>query len=253
MSKLPTHGYAMHPPPEPSTPEPSAPSRFGARHKTILGCGGMLAIAFVLALIAAACSPGSGAEPVPAPTVTVTVTVTAQAAPPPSPTPSAALMPQAVGVSYADAAHRIEAAGGGAPQLASAYTDVDLPADPAAWLVCFQSPDEGVAVKAGETRVVVAAPDVKCPEKEGTRLRPEPAPAAPPAPTPEAKPKPEPRRTEDGGGGSGGSGTSGGGGAGGVQFGRSCSPVGASATTVDGRPAKCFMGKDGHARWGYRS
>lgn len=26
-----------------------------------------------------------------------------------------------------------------------------------------------------------------------------------------------------------------------------------TATTVDGRPAKCFMGKDGQARWGYNS
>ncbi|MFC9795462.1 PASTA domain-containing protein [Streptomyces sp. NPDC127584] len=58
-----------------------------------------------------------------------------------------------------------------------------------------------------------------------------------------------------GSGGSGGtSGTSGGSGGGsGVGFGQFCSPVGATATTSDGRPAKCFMGKDGAARWGYRS
>ncbi|WP_407656860.1 hypothetical protein [Lentzea atacamensis] len=39
--------------------------------------------------------------------------------------------------------------------------------------------------------------------------------------------------------------------AGGVQFGQYCSPVGATTRTSDGRPAKCYMGKDGKARWGY--
>lgn len=39
----------------------------------------------------------------------------------------------------------------------------------------------------------------------------------------------------------------------GVQFGYACSPVGALGITGDGRPAKCFMGKDGRARWGYDS
>ncbi|MFJ5135945.1 hypothetical protein [Streptomyces sp. NPDC088707] len=56
-------------------------------------------------------------------------------------------------------------------------------------------------------------------------------------------------------GSSGGtSGASGGSGSGsGVRFGQFCSPVGATATTSDGRPARCFMGKDGAARWGYHS
>ncbi|WP_159026515.1 hypothetical protein [Streptomyces vietnamensis] len=38
-----------------------------------------------------------------------------------------------------------------------------------------------------------------------------------------------------------------------VQFGYACSPVGALGTAEDGRPAKCFMGKDGRRRWGYDS
>ncbi|MFG2197093.1 hypothetical protein [Streptomyces sp. NPDC048639] len=38
-----------------------------------------------------------------------------------------------------------------------------------------------------------------------------------------------------------------------VQFGYACSPAGALGTAEDGRPAKCFMGKDGRARWGYDS
>ncbi|WP_314612475.1 hypothetical protein [Streptomyces stackebrandtii] len=38
-----------------------------------------------------------------------------------------------------------------------------------------------------------------------------------------------------------------------VQFGYACSPVGALGTVEDGRPAKCFMGKDGRRRWGFDS
>lgn len=39
----------------------------------------------------------------------------------------------------------------------------------------------------------------------------------------------------------------------GIQFGYACSPVGALGNAKDGRPAKCYMGKDGRARWGYDS
>ncbi len=39
----------------------------------------------------------------------------------------------------------------------------------------------------------------------------------------------------------------------GIQFGYACSPVGALGIAEDGRPAQCFMGKDGRARWGYDS
>lgn len=39
----------------------------------------------------------------------------------------------------------------------------------------------------------------------------------------------------------------------GIQFGYACSPVGALGIAKDERPAKCFMGKDGRARWGYDS
>lgn len=38
-----------------------------------------------------------------------------------------------------------------------------------------------------------------------------------------------------------------------INFGRHCAPVGARGTTLDGRPAKCFLGRDGRARWGYDS
>ncbi|MFF1263862.1 hypothetical protein ACFVZT_44580 [Streptomyces sp. NPDC058321] len=39
----------------------------------------------------------------------------------------------------------------------------------------------------------------------------------------------------------------------GIQFGYACTPVGALGNAKDGRPAKCYMGKDGRARWGYDS
>ncbi|GGL03326.1 hypothetical protein [Streptomyces flaveus] len=54
-------------------------------------------------------------------------------------------------------------------------------------------------------------------------------------------------------GSSGTSGESSSGGEPGIQFGYACSPVGTLGTAEDGRPAKCFMGKDGRARWGYDS
>ncbi|MFZ4266598.1 hypothetical protein [Streptomyces arboris] len=40
---------------------------------------------------------------------------------------------------------------------------------------------------------------------------------------------------------------------GGIQFGYACSPVGALGNAGDGRPAECFVGRDGRARWGYDS
>jgi len=39
----------------------------------------------------------------------------------------------------------------------------------------------------------------------------------------------------------------------GIQFGSACAPVGALGVDVEGRPAECFMGSDGQARWGYDS
>ncbi|WP_329377661.1 PASTA domain-containing protein [Streptomyces sp. NBC_01351] len=242
MPTLPTYDQHIQPPP----PPPQDPGKFTAKQKTALSISAMCTVLFTPLFIAAACSPLPPPSPAPAPTVTVTVT--AQAPQPTSPAPAPALMPQAVGATFTDAVRQIEAVGGGAPQSASAYTDVEVPADHATWKVCFQTPDKGAPVKPGETRLVLAAPDVKCPDKEGTRLTPEPVPAPPPAP----KPEPTPDTDEGSTSSSGGSGSSGGGTTG-VGFGRSCSPVGATATTADGRPAKCFMGKDGKARWGYNS
>ncbi|MFI0826353.1 PASTA domain-containing protein [Streptomyces roseolus] len=137
--------------------------------------------------------------------------------------------------------------------------------------VCRQQPEAGIEVPV-TTRVDLwlIAPGASCAEPSPT---PKPTPKPKPKPKPKADPKPtygagsgsgtasepEPPRprpsrdsTAEEGGTTGGSGT-GTGTASGVGFGQFCSPVGATATTADGRPAKCFRGKDGAARWGYRS
>ncbi|MEJ8662325.1 hypothetical protein [Streptomyces sp. MS1.AVA.4] len=70
---------------------------------------------------------------------------------------------------------------------------------------------------------------------------PEPLPAVTQTETPPDLPGPESTHTPDTGAQDG------------IQFGYACSPVGALGNAEDGRPAKCFMGKDGRARWGYDS
>ncbi|MGW0822565.1 hypothetical protein [Streptomyces sp. NPDC002845] len=68
--------------------------------------------------------------------------------------------------------------------------------------------------------------------------------------TEEAEEPDAPKAEEDDNGGTGGRDFDG---QVGIQFGYACSPVGALGIAEDGRPAKCFMGKDGRARWGYDS
>ncbi|MFF9124021.1 hypothetical protein ACF09J_12060 [Streptomyces sp. NPDC014889] len=142
------------------------------------------------------------------------------------------------------------------------------------WRVCRQQPEHDTEVATGtQTDLWLIGPGDPC-----VKPSPKPKPKPKPQPKPKPKPKPQPRPhpqpsygTTTGGGstsrgsstGSDGStgggsptgsgGSTGGGGQAGIQFGQYCSPVGAVATTTDGRPAKCFMGKDGRARWGYNS
>ncbi|MEW2636353.1 PASTA domain-containing protein [Streptomyces sp. NPDC048389] len=141
------------------------------------------------------------------------------------------------------------------------------------WTVCRQQPAADTEVS-DSTQVDqwLIGPGDPCTE---------PSPRPKPKPKPKPKPRPEPSHVTTSGGGStggttggsssgastsggssssgstsgGSSSTSGGstGGQSGIQFGQFCSPEGAIATTFDGRPAKCFMGKDGKARWGYNS
>ncbi|MFE4695969.1 hypothetical protein ACFRIC_02645 [Streptomyces sp. NPDC056738] len=144
------------------------------------------------------------------------------------------------------------------------------------WRVCRQRPEPDREVTPStRADLWLIGPDDSC-----AKPSPKPSPKPKPKPKPKPEPKPKPRAggtsgsTTTGGtsGGSGGggstggssggsSGTSGGstgstgstGGGSGIGFGQYCSPVGATATTADGRPAKCFMGRDGRARWGYNS
>ncbi|MFE1347754.1 hypothetical protein [Streptomyces sp. NPDC058757] len=150
------------------------------------------------------------------------------------------------------------------------------------WEVCRQQPEAGIDAPV-TTRVDLwligpgtsciapgPSPSPKPQPKPKPRSKPGSAPGAQPTSKPQPHTRPSRGSTSDGGGSGGGhdgsgddgssggsdttGGTSGGTGTGsGVGFGRFCSPVGATATTADGRPAACFMGKDGAARWGYRS
>ncbi|MET9607795.1 hypothetical protein ABZZ17_22445 [Streptomyces sp. NPDC006512] len=155
-------------------------------------------------------------------------------------------MPKVVGLAFARASEVLRPLGLRAVEARSAYTDVTLPGAVDEWTVCFQDPREDQEVTYPGNRTAhlsLTAPGTPCPGRENTELRPD--------PDPDPDPDPAPAPPKRGGSSSGGS--SGGGGQAGVQFGRFCSPVGARATTGDGRPAKCFMGKDGRARWGYGS
>ncbi|MEU0990790.1 excalibur calcium-binding domain-containing protein [Streptomyces sp. NPDC005953] len=85
-NQYPPQPYAPTPP-----PAPGGGTSLDGKRKTLYGCGGMVAIAFVLALIVAACAPDEvvKTKAVPGPTITVTRTVTA---PPPTP-PATATTP----------------------------------------------------------------------------------------------------------------------------------------------------------------
>ncbi|MEU6823410.1 hypothetical protein ABZ921_22475 [Streptomyces atriruber] len=119
----------------------------------------------------------------------------------------------------------------------------------------------GDLVTGGDLTRPTAAPTVTVtvtvtvtPKATATRTsEPKPEPKASPTPSPTATPTRSRPATGGGGDGDDDHRNGGGGGRPAVGFGRSCAPVGALATTLDGRPAKCFMGRDGHARWGYDS
>jgi uncharacterized membrane protein YgcG len=187
------------------------------------------------------------------------------------------LMPGLVGERFDDASRALDDRGLDLVDAIHAHTGERLDEggsqDLADWQVCRQRPEAGSEVST-TTRpdLWLTGPGVSCTE-------PSPSPKPSQKPKPEPKPRPQPSYGATGGGsGAGGTGagpssgtgsgnggsssgsgssTGGSGGAGGglagVQFGQYCSPVGATATTGDGRPAKCFMGRDGQARWGYNS
>ncbi|MEU6422139.1 PASTA domain-containing protein [Streptomyces spiralis] len=187
--------------------------------------------------------------------------------------PRRAVMPDLVGDRYDDASRALDDLGLDGVIVLHAHTGKrldDEPKDMADWRVCRQQPQPDTEVETW-TRIelwLIGSGD-PCAEPS-----PKPEPKPKPKPKPKSKPRPRPSYgTASGGGTSTGSstgsvggstsgGSSGGSGGGtggsggsqaGVQFGQYCSPVGATAVTADGRPAKCFMGKDGNARWGYNS
>ncbi|MFJ8903654.1 hypothetical protein ACIRG8_01400 [Streptomyces sp. NPDC102359] len=193
--------------------------------------------------------------------------------------PGRIVMPDLVGTPFGEASDTLDGLGVRNVLALHAHTGGRLfegERDLDDWPVCRQDPeaDSETTVNAF-VRLWLIGPGEPCAEPSPT-----------PTPTPEPKPKPKPEPKPAPGGGSGGSSTggdsgesdgtsstsgggstggssssggtsggsgSGGGGQAGIGFGQFCSPVGATATTADGRPAKCFMGKDGQARWGYNS
>jgi beta-lactam-binding protein with PASTA domain len=188
--------------------------------------------------------------------------------------PRRMIMPDVVGERFDDASRALDDLGLAHTTALHAHTGerlYDGSQDVDDWQVCRQEPEAGHEV------LLSTSADLWLIGQGNSCTKPSPKPKPQPKPKPKPKPQPEPRpRTggtsgsttgggtsgggsSSGGSGSGGSsggssGTSGGttGGTGsqpGIQFGGYCSPVGAIATTAEGRPAKCFMGSDGRARW----
>lgn len=197
--------------------------------------------------------------------------------------PRRVLMPDLVGERFDDASRALDALGLDHVTPFHAHTGrrlEDTSRDLAGWQVCRQQPEPDAEVDDySQVDLWLIAADEPCTQ---------PSPKPKPKPKPKPAPKPQPSYGTSSGGSTGGSGTSGSstggsssgssggttggtssggsgtsggstgsgsstGGAAGVQFGQYCSPVGSTATTADGRPAKCFMGKDGQPRWGYNS
>ncbi|MFD9460737.1 hypothetical protein [Streptomyces sp. NPDC060027] len=203
--------------------------------------------------------------------------------------PRRIVMPDLVGERFDEASRRLGDLGLEHPAAWHAHTGQRMDGgspDVDDWRVCRQQPEPDREVSL-PTRpgLWLIGPGVPC-TKPSPKPTPKPEPKPKPKPKPVPEPKPQPRTggtsgsTSTGGtsggtsggssGGSSAGGTSGGGSTGGssgtsggttggtgaqsgIRFGQYCSPVGAVATTADGRPAKCFMGRDGRARWGYNS
>ncbi|WP_406367388.1 hypothetical protein [Streptomyces sp. NBC_00645] len=189
------------------------------------------------------------------------------------------VMPDLVGERFDEASRLLGDLGFEHPAAWHAYTGQHVDggsSDVDDWRVCRQQPEPDREVSLPtQPGLWLIGPGDPC-TKPSPKPTPKPKPKPKPKPAPEPKPQPRTGGTSgststggtsggssaggtSGGGSTGGSsGTSGGttggtGGQSGIGFGQYCSPVGAVATTADGRPAKCFMGRDGRARWGYNS
>ncbi|MFF5923128.1 excalibur calcium-binding domain-containing protein [Streptomyces flavochromogenes] len=142
------------------------------------------------------------------PSATATATPASAPAPTPTPTPTPSkteetpVMPSLVGGTYADSERLLTDNLG---RSYAAYKDVELPADHAAWTVCFQRPAAGAPVSSAVPVVYLTAPGVPCPKSPDEVLHkptptPKPKPAAPkPTRTRVPVPTQEPTPTEDAG------------------------------------------------------
>ncbi|WP_234382447.1 excalibur calcium-binding domain-containing protein [Streptomyces sp. XY332] len=127
----------------------------------------------------------------------------------PAASPSTAAMPTLVGQKFTDAEAAVKKLVSRAVEARSAYSDVPLAADHAAWAVCFQTPAAGSPLEpSSAVELSLVAPGKPCPDKAGAALAPSTAPAASRTPAP---PKPKTSPPTDGGstgGDGGGSGAS---------------------------------------------
>ncbi|MER8047503.1 hypothetical protein [Streptomyces sp. NPDC094032] len=182
--------------------------------------------------------PKTDAKAQPAVTGAATTSPTASAPaspPPPSPTSaSKAVMPKVVGRPYASAERAVEGLGVHELTAASAYDDVKLPADHANWTVCFQGPDPGAPLTAGnaDPNVHLVAPGTGCPVRLHTDLHPKPTRPVPPPPADET-------RDADRSGGGNAVGT--------VSPGAFCSPAGGTGVSKKGVVYTCKG--PGQDRW----
>ncbi|MFB9392764.1 excalibur calcium-binding domain-containing protein [Streptomyces coeruleoprunus] len=164
---------------------PQQSEQFTATHKTVLGCGGMVAVLLVVGLVAAACSPDPEVRTknVPGPTVTVTRTVTAT---PSGTAPPALTMPGLVGDTVASLPSVVEARH--TVKVLSVFSDGSPPASAGEQKVCFQDPAANTALAEGSAiTLYVIDRAQKCPPGYGKpKARPRPTPTPTPTPTRDA-------------------------------------------------------------------
>ncbi|MER8092039.1 excalibur calcium-binding domain-containing protein [Streptomyces goshikiensis] len=98
---------------------------------------------------------------------------------------SQAVMPKLVGERLLDATVLVKKVTSAPVELASAYRDVTLPADPTAWTVCFQTPAaDSPVTPATAVELSLVAPGTDCPERAGAARQASKAPAPAASPTP---------------------------------------------------------------------
>ncbi|MGW2988333.1 excalibur calcium-binding domain-containing protein [Streptomyces goshikiensis] len=98
---------------------------------------------------------------------------------------SQAVMPKLVGERLLDATVLVKKVTSAPVELASAYRDVTLPADPTAWTVCFQTPAaDSPVTPSTAVELSLVAPGTDCPERAGAARQASKAPVPAASPTP---------------------------------------------------------------------